>query len=87
MLAQASTVIHLFESEVEGPGFNQPGPLLEEVRAEEEEPVVLHALSPIDDSSSEHVEGAKDVMKIDETLHSEHLLFRNMIYYNLLYNY
>ncbi|CAK9065329.1 unnamed protein product [Durusdinium trenchii] len=35
---------------VEGPGFNQPGPLLEEVRASDEEPIVLYALSPIDDS-------------------------------------
>ena len=25
-------------SEVEGPGFNQPGPLLEEVKSDEEEP-------------------------------------------------
>lgn len=35
---------------IEGPGFNQPGPLLEEVSPGEEEPIVLFVLSPIDDS-------------------------------------
>eukprot|EP00930_Biecheleria_cincta_P096879 TRINITY_DN88657_c0_g1_i1.p1 TRINITY_DN88657_c0_g1~~TRINITY_DN88657_c0_g1_i1.p1 ORF type:complete len:221 (-),score=44.46 TRINITY_DN88657_c0_g1_i1:13-675(-) len=35
---------------IEGPGFNQPGPLLELVEPGEEEPIVLFALSPIDDS-------------------------------------
>eukprot|EP00931_Biecheleriopsis_adriatica_P067357 TRINITY_DN41509_c0_g1_i1.p1 TRINITY_DN41509_c0_g1~~TRINITY_DN41509_c0_g1_i1.p1 ORF type:complete len:210 (+),score=42.96 TRINITY_DN41509_c0_g1_i1:73-702(+) len=35
---------------VEGPGFNQPGPLLELIEPEEEEPIVLFALSPVDDS-------------------------------------
>mmetsp|Transcript_47150 Transcript_47150/g.88331 ORF Transcript_47150/g.88331 Transcript_47150/m.88331 type:complete len:235 (+) Transcript_47150:153-857(+) len=35
---------------IEGPGFNQPGPLLEHVRPGEEVPMVLYVLSPIDDS-------------------------------------
>ncbi len=35
---------------VEGPGFNQPGPLLELVEPQDEEPIVLFALSPVDDS-------------------------------------
>ena len=30
-------------SEVEGPGFNQPGPLLEEVKSDEEEPQIMLA--------------------------------------------
>lgn len=35
---------------MQGPGFNQPGPLLMEVKAGEKEPIVLYALSTIDDS-------------------------------------
>ncbi|CAE8588274.1 unnamed protein product [Polarella glacialis] len=35
---------------IEGPGFGQPGPLLDPVQPGEEEPIVLFALSPIDDS-------------------------------------
>mmetsp|Transcript_15013 Transcript_15013/g.41141 ORF Transcript_15013/g.41141 Transcript_15013/m.41141 type:complete len:241 (-) Transcript_15013:77-799(-) len=35
---------------VEGPGFGMPGPLLEKVIPGEEEPIVLYALSPVDDS-------------------------------------
>jgi len=35
---------------IEGPGFNQPGPLLEKVVPGEEEPMVFFALHPVDDS-------------------------------------
>mmetsp|Transcript_76786 Transcript_76786/g.178107 ORF Transcript_76786/g.178107 Transcript_76786/m.178107 type:complete len:310 (-) Transcript_76786:138-1067(-) len=38
---------------VEGPGFNQPGPLLERVEPGEQEPMVLKVISPVDNSQFE----------------------------------
>eukprot|EP00435_Cladocopium_sp_Y103_P054369 s3831_g17.t1 len=59
---------------VEGPGFNQPGPLLEEVKSDEEEPIVLYALSPIDDSKFCEI-----CLKPSQTVkHSKHWLALRM---------